>query len=103
MNKREYLRSLGFDVGERGRFSAEMLEALKDFKEPEKRLKPKQPGNKEKRRDNIKFYVAKLTGGQVIKFDTCAQCKEYYVYCKCSDPQPAKWLRHEVASWNASE
>ena len=28
MTDREYLRSLGFTVGERGRFSKEMLEAL---------------------------------------------------------------------------
>ena len=31
MDKREYLRSQGFEVGERGRFSAEMLEALRSF------------------------------------------------------------------------
>lgn len=30
MTDREYLRSIGFEVGERGRFSTEMKEALKD-------------------------------------------------------------------------
>ena len=33
MDKREYLRSLGFTVGERGRFTAEMMTALKDYQE----------------------------------------------------------------------
>jgi hypothetical protein len=33
VDKREYLRSLGFTVGERGRFTAEMMTALKDYQE----------------------------------------------------------------------
>ena len=33
MNKREYLRSLGFTVGERGRFSAEMIAAIESAPE----------------------------------------------------------------------
>ena len=55
MNKREFLRSLGFEVGSRGRFSEEMQQALKDFTEetPEVIIIPKVK-NTPKRTDGIK-------------------------------------------------
>ena len=104
MDKREFLRSLGFEVGARGRFSAEMLEALKDYTDPEDIDTPLLPKvkNTPKRTDDIRYYVAELHGGQIIKFDTCSDCTEYILYCHCDDPQPPRWLREEVASWTVS-
>lgn len=104
--KREFLRSLGFEVGARGRFSAEMLEALKDYTEPEDiDTPPVMPrvANTPKRTDGIKVYTAELHTGQIIRFDMCADCKENVVFCHCTNPQPPKWLAEEVASYRAGE
>jgi hypothetical protein len=104
MDKREFLRSLGFEVGARGRFSAEMLDALKDYEEPtvEKVILPKVK-NTPKRTDGIKVYTAELHTGQIIRFDTCASCKENVIFCHCTDPQPPRWLQEEVAIYRAGE
>lgn len=104
MDKREYLRSLGFEVGSRGRFSEEMLQALKDYEEPtvEKTILPKIK-NTPKRTDGIKVYTAELHTGQIIRFDMCADCKENVVFCHCANPQPPKWLAEEVAIYRAGE
>lgn len=103
MDKRDFLRSLGFQVGERGRFSAEMLEALKDWDESQKVGEQEEtytpPPQKPKRGDGARFYVAELTGGQVLKFDTCPSCKETVVYCDCRKVSAPEWLAEEVVKW----
>lgn len=102
--KREYLRSLGFTVGERGRFSEEMQAALKDYEEPEVVNKPiPKVKNTPKRTDGITVYTAELHSGQIIRFDTCATCKENVVFCHCLNPQPPKWLAEDVAVYRAGE
>jgi len=104
MNKREYLRSLGFTVGERGRFSEEMQQALKDYTEPTVDNSPKpKVKNTPKRTDGIKVYTAEMHTGQIIRFDQCADCKDNVVFCHCSNPQPPSWLAPEVASYRAGE
>lgn len=105
MNKREYLRSLGFEVGTRGRFSEEMQLALLNYEEesePEIVIIPKVK-NTPKRSDGITVYTAELHTGQIIRFDMCADCKENVVFCHCTNPQPPKWLAEEVASYRAGE
>ena len=94
MNKREYLRSLGFTVGERGRFTPEMLTALKtaeiDF-----------DGNKVSREcveevDVLDYPVIKsvkmresrtLYGytkeGHKVGFQLCFSCSQHMMYCEC--------------------
>lgn len=102
--KREYLRSLGFTVGERGRFSLEMQQALKDYEEPEVVNKPiPKVKNTPKRTDGITVYTAELHGGQIIRFDTCATCKENVVFCHCLNPQPPAWLAEDVAVYRSGE
>jgi len=102
--KREFLRSLGFEVGSRGRFSEEMQQALRDYEEPivENVIIPKVK-NTPKRTDGIKVYTAELHTGQIIRFDMCADCKENVVFCHCTNPQPPKWLADEVAIYRAGE
>ena len=112
MDKREYLRSLGFEVGKRGRFSAEMLKALEGFDEgteskidsvldeivvdtPVKfEIKSPLP-----RTDGVSIYTLTTKTGLTIRFDTCPDCKENVRFCHCSSPQPPGWLADEVASW----
>ncbi len=104
MDKREYLRSLGFEVGSRGRFSLEMQQALKDYEEPEVVNKPiPKVKNTPKRTDGITVYTAELHGGQIIRFDTCATCKENVVFCHCLNPQPPAWLAEDVAVYRSGE
>lgn len=104
MTRREYLRSLGFEVGTRGRFNEAMLKALQDYTEetPEVIIIPKIK-NVPKRTDGITVYTAVLKGGQVIRFDTCATCQENVIFCHCSDPKPPRWLQEEVASYRQGE
>lgn len=100
MDKREYLRSLGFEVGERGRFSAEMKTALKNFTEEGGKLE----GRTGKRDDglpevepsviipHVPPQVAvrkpkKLKGrskeGYIVEFVTCFDCNYHMMYCNC--------------------
>lgn len=94
MNKREYLRSLGFTVGERGRFTPEMLTALKnaeiDFE-----------GNTPKPQDVVGIEVLEYVGptstkmreprslygftseGHKIGFSLCFSCSQHMMYCEC--------------------
>lgn len=67
MNKREYLRSLGFEVGSRGRFSEEMQQALKDYTEetPEVIIIPKVK-NTPKRTDGVRVYTADCTQDRLL-------------------------------------
>lgn len=125
MNDREYLRSLGFTVGDRGRFSSEMKAALAsrdgvtDSEDvPLYRSTDKFPDGrwaiersnglpslvKERvmQRD-AKVYRATLTDGLVIACGTCSLCKENVMYCECEDgPQPPNYLEAtDIVSWAA--
>lgn len=103
MNDRDYLRSLGFTVGQRGRFSAEMKQALslrdKDEVPQEPAEAPQEPEPLPKRTDGNTVYKAVLKGGIVIRFDICPQCKDSVVYCDCNLIEPPGWLADEVVEW----
>lgn len=94
MDKRAYLRSLGFEVGERGRFSAEMQTALAQadiaFEAPEKkqesyaqeRIIPALPPQKVQRTARQLFgYTSE---GFQVGFITCRRCSQHMMYCNCS-------------------
>lgn len=94
MNKREYLRSLGFKVGERGRFTPEMLTALKTSD-------LKFDGNKNVREiveevevlDYQKIVSTKMREprtlygytkeGHKVGFQLCFSCSQHMMYCEC--------------------
>jgi len=125
MTDREFLRSLGFEVGDRGRFSKEMKAALakRDGVDPD----AAEPGYGPQDRladgrwaiersnagpvvvkpsvvmRNAKAFVATLTNGQKIACGNCSTCKEHVMYCECEDgPQPPNYLEaDELASWAA--
>jgi len=125
MNDREYLRSLGFEVGDRGRFSKEMRAALAtrdgvDPEAPEPEYGPQDRfpdgryrierggGNTIEVKPstvmrNAKAYRATLVGGQVIACGNCSSCREHVMYCECEDgPHPPNYLEAgDIASWAA--
>lgn len=100
MDKREYLRSLGFQVGERGRFTAEMIAALKDFEGQGGKLEARS-GKRDDGLPEVEPSVIvpdippqvavrepkKLRGrspeGYVIEFITCSDCFYHMMYCTC--------------------
>ena len=96
MTKREYLRSLGFQVGERGRFNDAMKKALAEytckFDEPPSASanyagpegKPWYPSSDTPVRPSYAF-VGKTAEGYVIRWDGCARCKSHMVYCICPE------------------
>lgn len=100
MDQREYLRSLGFEVGDRGRFSAEMKTALKDYKEQGGKLEVRVG----KRDDGLPFIEpgvvipdmpvqiplrdakvlkGKTAEGYVVGFVICSECHYHMIYCDC--------------------
>jgi hypothetical protein len=100
MDKREYLRSLGFTVGERGRFTSEMITALKDYQEQGGKLE----GRTGKREDGLpevepglviphvepqaqvrqpKTLIGKSPEGYKIAFVMCFDCHYHMMYCTC--------------------
>jgi hypothetical protein len=110
VNKRDYLRSLGFEVGERGRFSAEMQEALKSFVETDKHIESTRkvleqarerivlPPRVKQREDSI--YCAVLEGGTLIRMGMCSDCRQSCVWCMCDGgPQPPRYLDKPIVSW----
>lgn len=125
MNDREYLRSLGFTVGDRGRFSSEMKAALADRDGVEISDETPQYKSTDKTADgrwaversnglpslvkqstiirNAKSYIAVLVNGQKIACSTCSTCKDHVMYCECEDgPQPPNYLEPaDIASWSA--
>lgn len=93
MEDREYLRSLGYEVGERGRFSKEMIAALSLRNGVEESL------NKEAMvhrhgfdqsviRDPIR-QPEELIGldiyGNKVAFVLCAACTQHMMWCTCED------------------
>ena len=97
MDKRTYLRSLGFNVGERGRFTDAMKTALAKFEgvfdedNPEMLNKTK----KSKSEDIPKGVIQKqreprqLFGftreGIKVGFITCSNCKQHMIWCDCQE------------------
>lgn len=89
MNKREYLRSLGFQVGERGRLTPAMLTALQDFKEdgtPEYeveivRYEPVYV-TEEPLRPSRQLY-GRTRDGKLVSFSTCSDCNKHMSFCSC--------------------
>lgn len=90
MTKRDWLRSQGFNVGERGRLTPAMLAALEAYDGEEKveeLIKPMatvlyhEPMFAQVREAKV------LTGldraGNKISFVTCYNCKEHMMYCHC--------------------
>lgn len=88
MTDREYLRSLGFTVGERGRFSKEMLEALKNRDKAETDsfisdmneafgLTPREPV-----REAQELYGL-TKGGAKVGFIMCSACADHMMWCEC--------------------
>ena len=91
MHKREYLRSLGFEVGERGRFSAEMLEALRHFGAEEsqntlntviEQYSLDRNIIRTPRRESQELYGYDKEGHK-IGFITCFECGEHMMWCEC--------------------
>jgi hypothetical protein len=89
MNDRDYLRSLGFTVGERGRFSKEMLTALAARSEQERddliadaydHLNL--PAPREPVREAQELYGF-TKGGSRLAFITCSSCGEHMIWCEC--------------------
>ena len=97
MTKREYLRSLGFKVGERGRFNDAMKielakydgvfdDDIKPLKTNKiKEYKPQQaivrPNQKRVRENRILYGYTKE--GYKVGFDGCLECHQHMVYCQC--------------------
>lgn len=90
MTDREYLRSLGFAVGERGRYSKEMLEALRnrdandtadEMNDVRSRLNLP---IKTPMRDAQELYGNTLEGNRV-GFIMCSRCAEHMMWCECPD------------------
>lgn len=99
MNKREYLKSQGFKVGERGRLSPAMLTALensgidftKTLDKPEvidviyvtdniKVLPPEKPLQRQPR-----TLYGRTRDGSVVGFVICSSCNDHMMYCNCSE------------------
>ena len=89
MTDREYLRSLGFTVGERGRLSLEMKEALEkrktdkfvnrindlhEFLELPKKPEPVRVS---------KILYGLTAGGNRVAFITCSRCSDHMIWCEC--------------------
>lgn len=91
MTKREYLRSLGFNVGERGRFTEAMKNAIESYSGTfdEVSSKPAQkPGiNFQKLGENAVRQGRTLKGytleGHEVGFVTCRSCAMHMIYCTC--------------------
>jgi hypothetical protein len=94
MDKREYLRSLGFQVGERGRFSAEMQTAIANADVTFTDTPKKQDLiTLEKIRPTIPPLPVQRTARQLfgftaegyrVGFVVCRRCANHMMYCNCS-------------------
>lgn len=88
MNKREYLRSLGFRVGERGRFTDAMKTELAkadivfDDDKTRKRESHPKPASQERVRE-ARQLVGFTKEGYKVAFITCAYCHQHMVFCQC--------------------
>jgi len=81
MNDRDYLRSLGFFVGDRGRFSKEMKEALANRDATPSVDDVSLPHITQQRRSQILYGITK--GGSRVAFITCSRCAHHMIWCEC--------------------
>lgn len=96
MTKREYLRSLGFEVGERGRFNDAMKKALEEyngtFDEPISSSpnyagpvgKPWIPFSEVPVRPSYAL-VGYTEFGSEVRFNGCRRCYAHMRFCICPD------------------
>lgn len=91
MDKRAWLRSRGFEVGERGRFSAEMIEALKEYEESDSQnsliatvTEAGLPASVARTplRESRELYGYD-NAGHKVGFVTCFECAEHMMWCEC--------------------
>mgnify|MGYP003352555115 CR=1 FL=1 len=74
MDKRQWLRERGFDVGNRGRFSAEMLKALEEYEDGGSDAAP-----------------SVISDTEILRFIRCQECDKYMtcvkgvLYCECDE------------------
>lgn len=93
MNKREYLRSLGFTVGQRGRFTPEMLTALKSadiaFEDTPTPVESvgvevvEYPKIESKKMREPRPLYGFTTEGHKVGFSRCFSCSQHMAYCEC--------------------
>ena len=89
MTDRDYLRSLGFTVGERGRFSKDMVEALANRDTADTldemnviRELLQLPPQTQQREAHELYGLTK--GGAKVGFIMCSRCSEHMMWCECS-------------------
>lgn len=118
MNKREYLRSQGFRVGERGRFTDEMKIALakydgvfeEDIKPldmsklknfggtPKKKAKKVNEHNQEQIRGrDARILYGKTIDGTKVGFVSCSKCHEHMIFCSCPEGIHAPSVVHTTS------
>lgn len=102
MKKRDYLRSLGFRVGDRGRFTEGMkialaqydgvfeedikpldLDKLKDFKKA-KTSKSYVHVAQEQQRE-ARTLTGMMDDGTKVGFVLCANCNQHMIWCNCPE------------------
>jgi hypothetical protein len=106
MDKRAWLRQRGFDVGNRGRFSAEMLEALKEFDNGGGDATPVASLDKIIAKSSsvvmrdATAYMALTNDNLTIACGMCSECHEFVMYCQCvNGPVPPKHLTDDIVEW----
>jgi len=98
MTKREYLRSLGFRVGERGRFTDEQKTAIAAFDgifeddikplkldklKEDKPVKPTVSLPKQFRQREARQLSGYTKEGFKVGFVMCAACNQHMIWCGC--------------------
>jgi hypothetical protein len=100
MNKRDYLRSQGFNVGERGRFNDAMKTCIAKAQEEgihfndiptpkveklyvKEEIKPHTFKPQPKLRSSRELF-GYTHDGIKIAFITCRQCRFHMIYCSCT-------------------
>ena len=93
MTKRDYLRSLGFNVGERGRFTDAMKHAIESydgtFDEPNSQKEHKLgtpwiPYSSTPVRPSFAL-VGWTKWDTEVRFTGCMKCKAHMIYCICPE------------------
>lgn len=101
MNKREFLRTKGFNVGERGRFNDAMKTAIREAEESgtvfDNIIPPTKQVIIEKPKEIIRAHIVEQTKmreprelfgktyeGYKVGFITCSKCHQHMMYCNCS-------------------
>lgn len=131
MNDREYLRSLGYKVGDRGRMSAHMKQLITDRHGGDEPPVANENDNQYKSMDKMadgrwaiersnnlpnlvkqsvvmrssNSYQATLIDGLKIGVEFCSNCKDHVMHCQCEDgPHPPRYLnKKDIAVWSVLE